>query len=227
MSKLIIQSNSYIQNNLEKLFVNITVILFWVGQIFGSVDTFSTNEETNIVQQFYLNNLISDSFLTGFEITVVMLLCAIFIYKKNIIRKNNYRGFKFLILLTIVVLIISYINPNNLYKLGIFPIIFNRSARVFIIGILFMIVLFNMVENEYSKLISKMFNIGLIIISIRSIYLLISYFIGNGMIWINRKVTNSQGDFLQWCAIFNIILIAEYCIKRESYIYYYHYYYCL
>jgi hypothetical protein len=205
--------------------LNLLIILTWIGLLFASQATDPLSFGFQVIyrplQTFY-NTGVGDTF-PGFEIISFCLLIVVFIrYSKN--NKLYFPGnwpWTFIII-TLLFVTSSLVNPNNSVESGLFDFIKMRITRTIIFYFLALVILFTISYNSYIDFIRRFFVIGLYIGIFRATLDLFGFLTKTGVVNdYERNITTYGGDIQLWFSIFSILSFSIFLyLKRRKYLYF-------
>ncbi|KAA3616674.1 MAG: hypothetical protein DWQ05_13165 [Calditrichaeota bacterium] len=201
--------------------LTIIIIIFWIGQIYASVDpqiNLGFHEVFTPLQILFGSN---PAFGRSPLFDLVVVLISIILLLKFPIRFKQTYIIQYFLLSTLLVTILTFLNPNNNSEASFFSLISSRMGRSLIIIIPFSYALLTLSKLEYQKVIFTIFKIGLVITLSRAVLSILFFISGNGATWAGRNTTNIQGDFLIWLAIFHVICFSIYLYSgKREFLYY-------
>lgn len=187
---------------------------FWIGQIWAPVDEYVTLTLRGIGETKIQSIYHSYAFLkfTTFEFIIILFsLYLLFTFKQYYQKDKFYKNF---FILSIAVVIISLLNPNNNFEFRHY--FGTQHVKKLHLYLLFLFSLTFLRSDILTIVLKKIFYIGAIVSFTKAIESLFFFMIGNGDVFMSRAVTISQNDTLVWMAIFNCIFMGLYFHSQEK-----------
>ena len=144
---------------------------------------------------------------TFYEIIVIVLSCVLILKCKPSYKYGNGTS-KFLFIGTVIAIFITLFNPNNSFNL--IELLFSEEIRKFYILVLFLYAVLFLKQEIRSKIVYAFWKIGIWTVLIGTLYYLLRYLSGNGMVWLGREVTLTYSDTLRLLSLVQIVFLTIY-----------------
>lgn len=199
------------------IWIKLAIILFWIAEIFGSLD-FQIEASLGFqsiflpIQNFFSNKFFIPIF-TGFEFLIfVMLILLVLAYRKKLTSLPPI--LKRLFIITCVVVVFVLINPNNNFSKFFYVLL--KEVKGWFLFLIFMYIIWSLEFQIYSSLMYYFLKSGIKVVVLKAVIAITAYFMGNGMSLWSVPSTIVQGDTLLWIATFQIILFGIFLLNRKN-----------
>jgi hypothetical protein len=190
----------------SKIF-HVMYALIWFTLIYNSIDLYATKGELDIFQSLF-DKKFND--ITLAEITSILLPLYSIFYFKIRTRQSNISSVFFI--LTIILIIINFLNPNN--NLTTLKYIFGPPLSFYIL-LLWGYSFFKIPNSIYVYVYNKLLSLGFIVLLLRSLQAIFLFMIGRGMSWFGKPSTIVNMDILIYLAAFQTIFIGKFLNSKK------------
>lgn len=198
------------------IWIKLAIILFWIAQIFGSMDFL---EDTDFgfqtvflpIQYFFADKFYIPVF-TGFEFLIFVFIILLFLSFRSKLSSSPL-VLKRLFIITGIVVVFIFINPNNNFEKFVYVLL--KDVKGWFLFLTFMYFIWFLEFRIYYSLIYFFFKFGIVVVTLRAGIAIISYIFGKAMYMWSVPSTIVQGDTLLWIATFQVILFGFFLFKRK------------
>jgi hypothetical protein len=207
------------ERKLESRIFIISTYIFWIALLWASTERSETGLGVNFIFLPLQNIFVaSNEFknFPGFELYMIyfcFMLSRLFIgyYTKQSRFVNLF------LILTFLVTVINYTNPNNNYSVGFYSIITAKITRSFWIMVPFIYTLLYLKNNVFPVILNKILSIGIIVAALRVVFSLFAVAIGKGQSDLfGRNLSIWQSDILAWVSFFSVFCLTTFLVTKEK-----------